>query len=202
MNLVLPVFYIILILAVTIILSDIRLNVKKCDIHNIYKNRKTKDLSKEFLIFLEFYLFGIIKIARIKITKEKLDKLKLKKDLKSIKNDVSMFKRLHILEAIKKLKIKVKRMNLNLELGLDSLNLTVYAVTLISSLIGILSGVFKLKNSKYYVLPLYNFGNSINLDFKFIANIKIIYIIFALYFLLKKQKEYKKNKKLKSIPAQ
>ena len=69
MNLVLPVFYIILILAVTIILSDIRLNVKKCDIHNIYKNRKTKDLSKEFLIFLEFYLFGIIKIARIKITK-------------------------------------------------------------------------------------------------------------------------------------
>ena len=145
MNLVLPVFYIILILAVTIILSDIRLNVKKCDIHNIYKNRKTKDLSKEFLIFLEFYLFGIIKIARIKITKEKLDKLKLKKDLKSIKNDVSMFKRLHILEAIKKLKIKVKRMNLNLELGLDSLNLTVYAVTLISSVLGILARSIEIK---------------------------------------------------------
>ncbi len=139
MNLVLPVFFIILILAVTVILSDIRLNVKKCDIHNIYKNRKTKDLSKEFLVFIEIYLFGIIKIAKVKITKEKVDKLKLKKDFKSIKNDVSLFKRLHILEAIKKLKIKVKNMNLSLELGLDSLNLTVYAVTFISSLIGILS---------------------------------------------------------------
>ena len=53
-----------------------------------------------------------------------------------------------------------------------------------------------LKNLKYRVLPIYNFGNSINLDFKFIADIKLLYFIFNLSFLL--NKKYERNEKLKS----
>lgn len=135
MKMVLLFFCVILIFIIGIISSDVRLNVKKCNVHNINKGKKIPEISEEFLVYIEFMLFGLFRIARIRLTKEKFEKLNISKDLKSLKKDVSILKELHILEAIKNRKIKVKKFNLSLELGFENMNITIYAVTLISSLL-------------------------------------------------------------------
>ena len=131
MKLVLLFFCIIL----GILFSNIRLNVKKFFVSNIENGRKTTRINKNFLIYLEWYLFGFIKIARIKITKKKLQKLKIKGDVKSLEKDVFMIKDLKIIEDLKKLKAKTKKINLDMQIGTDSLNLTVYLVAFVSTLI-------------------------------------------------------------------
>jgi len=63
-----------------LIFSKIKLNIKKVSITNIEKGRKQKGLSKEFEIYLELYILGFIKIARIKLTKKLAEKFKVKEE--------------------------------------------------------------------------------------------------------------------------
>ena len=146
-------------LLLLIAFSTIKLNVKKFNIlNNGDKNTKTNN---EILAYLEFYLLGIIKVAKVKITKERLEKLKIKKDFKQVKKDIKFVKANHILKLLKKLKIKVENADIDIKLGTDSIMLTVYLVTVIASILGIIFGANKLKESNFSVMPLYNSGNYI-----------------------------------------
>lgn len=131
MKLVLLFFCGIITLISLVIFSTIRLNVKKCDISHIEKNVKKK-LEKDIAIYLEIYLLGIIKIAKIRINKEKLQKVERKSGIKSIKRDIQIIQNINL---IKKLKIKIKKAYLNLEIGLDDVVITSYIVALMSTLI-------------------------------------------------------------------
>ncbi len=139
MKLVLLFFCGILIFCLTLIiliaLLQIRLNIKKCYISNIKEGRKQSKVEKEFLIYLEIYLLGFIKIAKIKITKNLINNLNIKPNKREIKKDVKIIKRNHPLEILKKLKIKLKKANLDLEFGTDSVMFTVYMTAIISSII-------------------------------------------------------------------
>ncbi len=135
MKLVLLFFCIIVLLLLLIIFSDVRLNIKKCYISNIEEGRKKDKLNKEILIYVEFYLLGIIKIAKIRITEKAMKKIKIETDSKKIKKDVEEIKKLNPIELIKKLKIKVKKLNLNLEFGTESVMLTVYLIAFLSSIV-------------------------------------------------------------------
>ena len=135
MKLVLLFFCIILIIFLSVLFSNVRLNVQQFYISNIENDRKIKDVKKNFLIYLELYLFGAVKIAKVKVTKNKLQKLKIKGDIKSLEKDAFMIKDLKIIEDLKKLKAKTKKINVDIQVGTDSLNLTVYVVAFVSTLI-------------------------------------------------------------------
>lgn len=135
MKIVLLFFCIIVILFVMILFSKIKLDIKKCKITNIVKGIKQKTVEKEFEIYLGFYLLGVIRIFRIKINKKLFEKLKIKEELKSVKKDVKIVQKVHLIEIIKSLKIELEKLKMYLALGTEDVMLTVSLITTISSLI-------------------------------------------------------------------
>ncbi len=120
---------------ILIMFSSIRLNIKRCYISNIENGRKKIRLDKNFEVYLDFYLLGLVKIFKIKITKDLLEKLKIKNDITSIENDIKAVKSVNFIKIIKHLKLKVEEANIYLNLGTESIMLTVYLTAIISSII-------------------------------------------------------------------
>ena len=163
-----------------LLLSTIKLNISKL---NIVKFKKIK---KDFEIYLELCLFGKIKYAKIKIDKKKIQKLKIKNSFKDIKKDAEILKNIKIGEIVKKLKVDIEKLNLSLELGTEEITLTVFLVTIISTLLGIALHNQNKENIDFNIVPLYQFGNSVNLKLNCIIDVKIVHIIYVIYILLKK----------------
>ena len=174
-------------LLLLIVFSSIKLNIKKFDI--LYNENKTEKTNKEILAYLELYLLGVIKIAKIKLTKERLKKIKIKGDFKQFKKDIKFVRANHILKLLKKLKVKVEKANINIRLGTDSIMLTAYLVAAVASAIGILFGVKNVKNNTFSVMPLYNSGNYIKINLNCIISVKVVHIIYAIYILLKRRRK-------------
>lgn len=188
MKIVLLFFCGILILILLLIFSKIKLNIKKIRITNIQEGIKQKGLDKEFEIYLELYLLGFIKIAKIRITRKLAKKFKVKEEFKSIKKDVKIAKEIKPLEIIKKLKIKTEKFRMYLALGTESVMLTINLITIISTICGIVFRNLDPKKTEYRVIPLYNFGNSIKFNLNCIISVKIVHIIYVIYILSKKRR--------------
>ncbi|MCI8397036.1 MAG: hypothetical protein HFJ52_05255 [Clostridia bacterium] len=192
MKLVLLFFCIILIFIVSVLLlialSSIKLNIRKCHISNIEKGVKKAKLDTEFELYIEFYLLRLIKLIKIPITKDKIEELIVKKNLDSLKKDAKIVKKIHLLEIIKSLKLKTEKVNLQIYFGLDSINLTVYAVAIISALLGIILAKVEPKETNFEVMPMYNIGNVIKFNLNCIITVKIVHIIYVIYILLRKRR--------------
>ena len=146
MKLVLPFFCVIISIVVFLILLllflTIRINVKEVKISNVEDGIKKAKLQKTYNIFLELLIFGKIKIAKIKLNKNTLKKLKLeqklenaKKDAENIKQDLNIIKNIRTLEILKKLKIKVDSFDLYGEIGTENAMITAFIVSVISSIL-------------------------------------------------------------------
>lgn len=122
----------ILILVVT---SSLKLNAEKIYVSNVKSGIKLHKPQKEFLVYFEIYLFGKIKIAKIQINKELLEKLKAKNKIENIEKDIKIIKKVKALDIIKKLKISIDKFKLNAEIGTEDVCLTAAVVTFISSVI-------------------------------------------------------------------
>lgn len=93
------------------------------------------------------------------------------------------------LKIIKCLNVKIERLNLKINVGIEDASLTSYTVAIISSLLSIiLPHLVKkedTKKIKYEVNPVYNtFTFNLNLDS--IISLKIVHIIYVIYNLVKK----------------
>ena len=86
-------------------------------------------------MYLEIYLFGFIKIAKIRLTKELFKKISEKQDLTNIEKDAKIIKKIKPIKVIKRLRPKLEKLKLYLAIGTENVMLTVNLVTLISSLI-------------------------------------------------------------------
>lgn len=120
---------------ILIIFSTIKLNIKKCYISNIENGKKKIGIDKNFEVYLEFYLLGLIKILKIKVTKELLEKFKVKNDIASIENDIKAIKSVNLMKIIKHLKLKLEKANIYLNFGTEDVMSTVYLVAIISSIL-------------------------------------------------------------------
>ena len=166
--------------------SSIKLNIKKFNISNFENGRKKEKIEKDIEVYLELHLFGIIKIAKIKIDEKLFKELKMTNNLKDIKKDWNILKQSKTLNIIKKLKIKLRKTNIDLEIGTEDAILTAFLVTVISSIIGIALHSSNYKETYFNIVPLYYFGNSVNLKLKSIINVKVVHIIYVIYIFLKK----------------
>ena len=175
-----------LLIILLLIFSTIKLNVERLNISNYEKGFEKSKIAKEFKIFIELYLFGKIKIAKIRINKKILKKLNVENDLRDLKKDVQLIKKVNIFEIFKLLKIKLERLNLKAEIGTEDVMITVFLVTFISTALGIICRNAEQNKVEFNIMPLYQFGNAINFRLNCIINVKIVHIIYVIYILLKK----------------
>ena len=186
------IMLIIFLTASIIIFSTIQINLKKIDISN---NNNKNELKYDYKIFLDLYFLNKIKFISIKIDKEKMKKLDIKKKLQKI-NFSNMKKELpskdEVKELLKKLDIEVTKFNLSAEIGTEDVIITSVIIALLSASIGMgLAVVVKdYKKEKYYykIVPLYNNKNQIKLNLNCIFKVKMVHIIYIIYVFLKKRR--------------
>lgn len=132
------VFFIVLNTIIVFVLmlyfSTIKVEIDKLKIDNL-KKMKINDFNiKVYLI-----LFDKLKWIKIKINKEKIENIK-KLNLKIIKNfkNTNFIKtRGTILKTIKGFKIKIEKLDLNAEIGIDNIIILSYLIAILDILIGI-----------------------------------------------------------------
>ncbi len=192
-------FFLLLILVLLTLLLLIAFSRIKINIKNIkFTSYKVEErhLQEDYDIEIKLYILKFLRILKINITKEKLEKLKLENKikklekkliLKDVKFDVNVF------DVLKNLKIIFEELNLKVEIGTENSALT-------SIIFGIVSGIipFVLRNQikniekqKIDIKPIYLNQNLLNIELNCIFNIKMIHIIYVMYILNKKRRDEK-----------
>ena len=190
------------VIALILILSTIRIQIKNLEIKN-FKLEKSKLNKQKYKILFQIYFLGKIKILSINLNNPKIKKIyssqKLKNmDFKKISKKIPINK--ETIKIVKGLKIKLEKFNLNIKIGTEDAILTSYIVATIASVIGIILPYLVDKNykkdCKYKVNPIYNI-NILNLHLNSIISVKIVHIICVICNLVKisklKNKESEKN---------
>lgn len=192
-------FFLLLIIVLLTLLLLITFSRIKINIKNIkFTSYKVEErhLQENYDIEVKLYVLKFLRILKINITKEKLEKLKLENKikklekkliLKDVKFDVNVF------DVLKNLKIIFEELNLKVEIGTENSALT-------SIIFGIVSGIipFVLRNQikniekqKIDIKPIYLNQNLLNIELNCIFNIKMIHIIYVMYILNKKRRDEK-----------
>ena len=171
-------FYSIIVIVIIIITG--KLEIQIYDLSYI-QNRQDKKL--KYLTKIKFKIFGKITILSIKIN-DKMFKSINKIDKNFIKNP---------LEAIKKFKINVKKIDLKIGFGIDDVIVTSLLIAIISTLVSnLLRKIVNTTNgNKYEIMPIYNLdkkGIKINIYLKCIFDVNMIHIIY-IWFIIKKEGE-------------
>lgn len=129
------IFGVILFAILILSLSTLRLNIAKLKISDFENGLKKNNLEKDILIYLEVYLFGKIKIARINLSKNSmLVKLKTNIKITDLRNNTKILKEINLIKIIKMLKIEVDKADLEAQIGTEDIMTTVFAVTFLSSI--------------------------------------------------------------------
>lgn len=185
-----------------LLLSTIKINIEKLYISNIDNDiKKDRGWKKEFVFYLELYLFNKIRLIRINLNEKKLKKLNIDKKIKQL--DKFEFDKKDILNKenlllLKKLHVNLAKFHLNIKIGTEDAILTSISVAVISALLGIVLGnVIKEYDSELHFFkidPIYINTNVIKIDLKSILNINMVHIIHVIYMLLKKRRVYKNER--------
>ena len=162
----------------------------------IGQKESSSKIKGKYEVKITLYFLNKVPIIWIKLNNEKMKKIysskKIEKiDLKKIEKKVPINKQL--LEAIKNLKIKLKNLNLRIDIGTEDAILTSYFVAIVASIIGIIlphiTEKEKIKNCHYIVNPLYKDKNEYNIQFDGIIYIKIVHIISSILLFIKKGRD-------------
>lgn len=171
------------------------------EINNLKFSSETKrHLNKNYNIIIRLYIFSIIPLLKVNITKTKMEKLKLKEkidkiDFKAIRDKNQIDEK--ALEALKELNIDIQNIKLKIDLGTENASLTSIIIPIISTIIGIILSrkIKKIENQSFIIKPVYINENLINIDFSGIFELKMRHIINIIYMLNKKEgvKEYERT---------
>ena len=182
-----------LVLLITVvILSTISFRIEKFKASNYNEYGKLKI---DYKVFFELLFLNKLKIFSIKIDKGVADKLKVKDKLKNIdfqQAKTNMPSKKDFKEIIKKLQIKIDKLNLKLDIGTIDIILTSTIITVLASTIGIVLARMIKKYDKerynYEIHPIYQDKNIIKLDLNCIIKVKMVHIISIIYLLVKKRR--------------
>ncbi len=199
------VFAFIILITIILLFSKIKINVNKFNYLSINpKNRKT-----DYNIIIQLIILKKFPILEIKFNKNNIIKIeKIKRKIKNkfetfdfteIEKDKEIKKK--ILEIIKKLKIDIDKINLNIEIGTENAVLTSFIIPVVATLLtyilknSIKNNVIKSEENKFKIQPIYYNQNLLNILFSGIFEIKMIHIINIIYILRKKEgvKEYERT---------
>lgn len=189
--------YLILVLSIFIIIllfSTIQINIDNIKFTTYKVNNR--HLQENYKIEIKLYILKIIRVLKIKITKQKLEKLKLESKLKKIETNLlnkNIKFDVNILEVLKQLDINIEKLNLKIEFGTENAAFTSIIYGIISSVIPIIlkNKINDLEEQKLNIVPIYTNENLLNIELNCIFSIKMIHIIYIIYILSKKGRDEK-----------
>lgn len=199
------VFAFIILITIILLFSKIKININKFNYLSINPKNKKKDYNiiiqliilKKFPIFeIKFNKNNIMKIEKIKQKiKNKFETF----DFTEIKKNKEVKKK--ILKIIKKLKIDIDKINLNIEIGTENAVLTSFLIPIVATLVtyilrtNIKNNFIKSEENKFKIKPIYYNQNLLNILFSGIFEIEMIHIINIICILIKKEgvKEYERT---------
>lgn len=188
-----------LILLVTVlILSTISVRIEKFKASNYNECGK---INVDYKVFFELLFLNKLKIFSIKIDKELVDKLKVKEKVKNIdfkQAKTNMPSKKDLKQIIKKLQIRIDKLNLKAEIGTIDVILTSAIITILASVIGIVFAKIIKKYDKekynYEIYPIFKNKNLIKVDLNCIIKVKMVHIISIIYLLVKKRRVEKNER--------
>ena len=183
---------VVLILFILIISIKIKLQIVNLKVDLPAKNKKI--INNESEILLKIYILRKIKIAQINLRKidmssekfkGRINKLRQKSNLKKFKNKYNV----NIFEIIKKINVKVEKMDLMVILGTEDAAITAIIVGIVAGLIGnMLKNRIKNQDiQKYVVIPNYEGRNILKIEFDGIFSLNMTNIIHIVKFLIKRR---------------
>ena len=192
-------YFIIIILIIMLLLAFAKIKIKIENVNISTERILKRHINKNYKLTISVYILAKIPILKIKITKDKLENLKVKNKIQQL--DVKLLENkeifnIDILKTIlKNLKIKIQYLNLKLEIGTEDAALTSYIVALISAIIGILLKK-QLSNhtNKFIVNPVYINKNLLKMELNCIFMLNMIHIIYIIYILKKKRRDDKNGR--------
>lgn len=183
--------FIFLILIFFILTLKIKIKIEKIEFSS--QKIENRYLAPYYQIIFSFWLLGKVKIAQFSITKTKLEKIKLKEKIKKVdlsilenKNDFDQ----EFFRSLKKLKIKTKKIALEIQLGTENAALTAILVPVISTALSIFlqKSVEQFEEQEFKIQPVFLNQNTIKIRFEGIFEIKVIHIITTICIVNKKRR--------------
>ncbi len=154
--------------------------------------RQPRHINQDYKLIIKLCILKKIPIIKINLTKTRLEKIELKKQIEKINIEELMANKqfdLKIIKAFKRLNIDIDNINLKIEMGTENAALTAIIVPIISTILSIIFSrkIKKEQNQKFEIKPIYINQNLINILFSGIFEIKMIHIINIIYILNKKE---------------
>ena len=178
-------FFFYLSLGLLIILTILRLEIPK---------KNGRNINKKYKITIKLYIFEKISYFKLDITKYKMEKRVIRKNIEKLKRKIEKDKNNFDMKQISKLRkmnIKIKKIDLKMVLGTEDTAQNAIIVGTISSIIAIIMGVLSEKKIlaigegkenqiNWKIIPLYQNRNLLNIDLNCIISFKLIHIINAI----------------------
>lgn len=165
-----------------------------------FSSRTQRHINKDYEIIVQLCVLGMVPILKIKLTKAKLEKIKVKEKIEKI-NFMELEKKIPLnketFQTIKKLDILIKNINLYMDIGTENAVLTSMIVPAISTILAIIlrKKIKKFQNQTFIMNPVYQNQNLVNLSVSGIFEVKMRHIINIIYILSRKEgvKKYERT---------
>ncbi len=180
-------FLIMLLISYILILMSATIKIKIKDLKIELPKQEERIIHNDYEISLNFYILKKIKIFKLSIIKNKLEREELKKQIKSkLKKDKNNFD-IKFIDVIKK--INIEKANLALYFGTENAAFTAVTLGIISTILGIILN----EKSIFKIVPIYQDRNILNLQFDGIFVLNKIHIIDIIIYVLKMKRRVNKN---------
>lgn len=196
------IFSLLIILTLLILFTTIQIHIENL----IFKAPKIKgrNINKDYKITIKLYILNKINFLKLDITKTKLEKRVIRKNINKLKKKIEKDKNkvdIKILKNLNKLNLKINELKLEIYISLEDANLNAISVGMVSGMCGIMVGTLKNKNilqknneqNYWKIIPLYQNKNSLEIQFSANIELKIINIIYFMIGQKMSQNIAKKN---------
>ena len=185
-NLILVILSTLVFLVTIIILSTIKINIKY--------------INKNYKVIIKLYLLNKIRYLKLELDKNKLKEIFIKvknkiekANYKKVEKEIYQDRKV-IKNVVKKLKIDLEYLDLDLRIGTEFILLTSVIIVTISTIFPIIANEFIRKYEKrkynYKFTPIYN-KNDINLQLDCIISTKMVHIINVIISIIFKKGVFK-----------
>ena len=181
-----------IILTILIVFTTIQIHIENIRLEIPKKNGR--NINKKYKITIKLYIFEKINYFKLDITKYKMEKRVIRKNIEKLKRKIEKDKNNFDMKQILKLRkmnIKIQKINLRMVLGTKDTAQNAIIVGTISSIIAIIMGLLSEKKIlaigegrenqiNWKIIPLYQNRNLLNIDLNCIISFKLIHIINAI----------------------
>ena len=182
-----------IILNIILLFSTLKIEIKDLEFTLPKKYRK---INNDYEISIKLYILKKIRIIKLTLNNKNP---KINEKIRELERKVVIDKKsfdFTIIEAIKKLDIKLENFELKLYLGTEDAAITAISIGIISSILGIIlkNRLYNNENTSFETIPIYEDINFLKIYFNCIFKTNLIHIIHIIYILKTKGKVDKNDR--------